>query len=184
VHRFAFERRCTGSRTAGQGQESGTLAVGTGEKMAIKKQEFYEGAALHLLARTGRIAGVRFDAPFFLLNNRCLVLLKHSTKGRSPWSFTLTENEQSQLREMAAKNARTQLKKSANRYKTKFGLICGDDGVVALDYEEYLSITAPGTAAVHIACYRKHGEHYEVCGPGGSLPRKIAPSSWQKILDD
>jgi hypothetical protein len=37
--------------------------------MAIKKQEFYEGAALHLLARAGGITGIRYVAPFFLLND-------------------------------------------------------------------------------------------------------------------
>ena len=52
--------------------------------MAIKKQEFYEGAALHLLARAGGITSLRYEAPLFLLNNRLLVHLKYSTKGRSP----------------------------------------------------------------------------------------------------
>jgi hypothetical protein len=40
--------------------------------MAIKKQEFYEGAALHLIARTGLVAGVQYVAPFFVFNNRLL----------------------------------------------------------------------------------------------------------------
>lgn len=34
--------------------------------MAIKKQEFYEGAALHLLARSGGISNIRYETPFFL----------------------------------------------------------------------------------------------------------------------
>jgi len=55
--------------------------------LAIKKQEFYEGAALHLLARSGRLSSVRYAAPFFLLNNELTVLLKYSTKGRSPWVY-------------------------------------------------------------------------------------------------
>ena len=78
--------------------------------MAIQKQEFYEGAALHILARTEQIAGILFDAPFFLLNGRCLVLLKYSTKGRSPWSFSFTESEQVQLRKKAAQYDRMRLK--------------------------------------------------------------------------
>jgi hypothetical protein len=152
--------------------------------MAIRKQEFYEGAALHILARTERITGILFDAPFFLLNDRCLVLLKYSTKGRSPWSFSFTEKEQTQLREKAAKYDRMQLKGSADRCKIVLGLICGSDGVVALDYQEYLRIAPEGATAAHIACYREHGGHYAVNGPNGSLTRKISPSSWQKILDD
>ena len=42
--------------------------------MTIKKQEFYEGAALHILACTGEITAIRYEAPFFLLNNRLAVL--------------------------------------------------------------------------------------------------------------
>jgi hypothetical protein len=52
--------------------------------VAIRKQEFYEGAALHLLARTGGITSVRYEAPFFLVN-QLSVLLKYSTRARSPW---------------------------------------------------------------------------------------------------
>lgn len=47
--------------------------------MSIKKQEFYEGVALHLLARNGGITSIRYEAPFFLLNDHLLVHLKYST---------------------------------------------------------------------------------------------------------
>ena len=47
--------------------------------MAIKKQEFYEGAALHLLARTGTVASMRYNAPFFIFNDRVLGLLSSTT---------------------------------------------------------------------------------------------------------
>ena len=84
--------------------------------MPIRKQEFYEGAALHLLARSEQIVGVLVESPFFLLNGRLLVLLKYSTKGRSPWGFSFALNEQTRLQEGAAK------------YQTKIGVICGADG--------------------------------------------------------
>ncbi len=142
-----------------------------GLMMAIQKQEFYEGAALHLIARSEQIVGILVESPFFLLNGRLLVLLKYSTKGRSPWGFTFTLNEQQRLCEKATK------------YKTKIGLICGADGVATFDYEEYLQIAAPRSSAIHVACYREHGGYYEINGPDGTLGRKIAPSSWQKILD-
>jgi hypothetical protein len=59
--------------------------------MGIKKQEFYEGAALHILAQAGTIRSITYAAPFFTLNEELLVLLKYSTKGRSPWAFTLNK---------------------------------------------------------------------------------------------
>jgi len=138
--------------------------------MGIKKQEFYEGAALHLLARSGLVTALRYEPPFFLINNSLTVLLKYSTKGRSPWGFTFMPEEQVALRAKAQAG------------KTAIGLVCGSDGVAALGYDSYLQIAAHRQAALHVACYRKHGEHYEVLGPDGPLGRKIAPSSWQRIL--
>ena len=139
--------------------------------MAIKKQEFYEGAALHLLARSGGITSIRYESPFFLLNDRLLVLLKYSTKGRSPWGFTFTRDEQ------------VSLKKRASKLRVVIGLVCGADGVVALTYETFLSVAAPRESAVHIACYRQYNEHYEVNGPDGTVGRKVPPSNWLRILD-
>jgi hypothetical protein len=139
--------------------------------MAIKKQEFYEGAALHLLARTGGITSIRYEAPLFVVNNRLLIHLKYSTKGRSPWAFTFMPDEQEILQNRASE------------LKTVIGLICGADGVAAISYDAYQSVAAPRKSAVHIACYRRHGEHYEVNGPDGRLDGKVAPANWQKILE-
>ena len=140
--------------------------------MAIKKQEFYEGAALHLLTRSGLITSLRYDPPLFLVNNQVLVLLKYSTKGRSPWGFTFTTDEQALLRE------------KATEHKVVIGLICGADGVATFSYDGYRSVASPSNAAVHISCYRKHGEHYEVNGPDGTLEKKVAPANWQRILEN
>jgi len=139
--------------------------------MAIKKQEFYEGAALHLLARNGGITSIRYESPLFVVNNQLLVLLKYSTKGRSPWGFTFTTDEQSLLHS------------KASDCKIVIGLVCGADGVAAFTYDAYRSVAAPRNSAVHIACYRQHGEHYEINGPDGTLDGKVAPSNWQRLLE-
>lgn len=139
--------------------------------MGIKKQEFYEGAALHLLARAGGITRIRYEAPFFLLNDQLLVLLKYSTKGRSPWGFTFTRDEQ------------VILQKRSSQLRVVIGLVCGADGVAALTYDTFLSVAAARESAVHIACYRQYNEHYEVNGPDGTVGRKVAPSSWLRLLD-
>lgn len=139
--------------------------------MAIRKQEFYEGAALHILARAGRIANIRYEAPFFRLNGDVLVLLKYCTKSRSPWGFTFTHDEQAILR----------LK--GDQHRTFIGLVCGSDGVVSIKYEDFLSVASPRMSSLHIACYRQHGKHYQVNGPDGGLLGKVAPSTWQRILE-
>jgi hypothetical protein len=136
----------------------------------LRKQEFYEGAALHVLARTGRITSISYPAPYFLINNSIYLLLKYSAKGRSPWSFTFACEEQASLTERAIE------------LTTVIGLVCGADGVAALQYETFRSIATPKQTPLHIACYRDHGEHYEVNGPDGRLSRKISPSTWQRIL--
>jgi hypothetical protein len=140
--------------------------------VAIRKQEFYEGAALHLIARTGGVERIRYDAPFFVFNDRVSVLLKYSTRSRSPWGFTFTADEQVFLESRACE------------YKTAIALVCGSDGVAALNYEAYTVVAPRRNGAIHIACSRQHGRHYEVSGPNGLLNKKIAPSSWQKILEE
>jgi hypothetical protein len=139
--------------------------------MALKKQEFYEGAALHLIAKSGNVKSIRYLQPFFVFNEKVSVLLKYSTRGRSPWGFTFTPDEQLRLATKSVGMA------------TWVGLICGSDGIAAVGYRSFIDVAPITQASVHIACYRAHGEHYEVCGPVGPLDRKVAPSSWQKILD-
>jgi site-specific DNA-cytosine methylase len=70
--------------------------------MGIRKQEFYEGAALHLLVRGGKVTNIRYRPPLFVINRKYCVLLKYSTKIRSPWGFTFTPAEQKLLRAVAA----------------------------------------------------------------------------------
>lgn len=153
--------------------EAANAATSLGQRpeMAIKKQEFYEGAALHLLARSGGITSIRYEPPLFMMNNRLLVRLKYSTKGRSPWGFTFMPDEQ------------VLLQNRASEFEIVIGLICGADGVAAFTYDAYRRVAAPRKSAVHIACYRQHGEHYEVNGPDGKLDGKVAPSNWQRILE-
>jgi hypothetical protein len=139
--------------------------------MAIKKQEFYEGAALHALACSGKIASIRYEAPFFLLNGRLSVLLKYCTKIRSPWGFTFSGEEQELL------------KARASSLRTVIALVCGADGVAAFDFESFQDIAAPRSSSIRIACYRGHAEHYDISGPGGTLSRKVAPSAWRRILE-
>lgn len=139
--------------------------------MTIRKQEFYEGAALHLLARTGKVTTLKYEPPFFTINNELSVCLKYSTRGRSPWGFTFTPDEQRLLR--------TRAKGS----ELIIGLICGSDGIATISFDDYRCIAGRRRSSIHIACYRNHGQYYGVFGPAGELSRKIAPSVWQRILE-
>lgn len=140
--------------------------------MAIKKQEFYEGAALHRLARMGEIPGIRYNAPFFVFSDELFVLLKYSTRTRSPWGFTFTPDEQVQL-----------CVRALEHHPVVIAMVCGSDGVAALHYDAYQTIAVQRATALRVTCGRLHGKHYRVTGPDGHLARKIAPSEWHQILD-
>jgi len=125
-----------------------------------------------LLVRGGNITSVRYDTPFFVINDNLVVLLKYSTKARSPWGFTFTPDEQNHLQSIVLGN------------KIIIGLICGADGVAAVPFDDFLTIAALRSSSVHIACYRKYGKYYDVAGPDGNLSWKISPSNWQRILKE
>ena len=57
--------------------------------MPIRKQEFYEGAALQILARGGQIKSIVHEPPFFHFNDTVAVLMKYCTKA---WAKQISPN--------------------------------------------------------------------------------------------
>jgi hypothetical protein len=137
--------------------------------MGIKKQEFYEGAALHQLVRGSSGVQISYSAPFFIVDEKLQVHLKYSTAIRSPWGFSFLPEEQ-QLMQSRASNL-----------SLVIGLICGSDGIAALPYEKYERISVLRDVAVWVSCSRLHRGHFEVSGPDAILPGKIAPSDWSRL---
>ncbi|GAB3309935.1 hypothetical protein [Luteimonas notoginsengisoli] len=140
--------------------------------MGIQKQEFYEGAALHVLLRGGMGAHVAYKTPFFLINGSALIHLKYSTGVRSPWGFTFTADEQHLLY------------RNSVELPVTIGLICGSDGVAALPFASYAGIAAIRKSALRVSCARKHRQHFEISGPNGTLERKVPPSDWSRLLGE
>lgn len=139
--------------------------------VAIQKQEFYEGAALHQLVRGAGVAQLKYSAPFFIVDGRIQVHIKYSTIVRSPWGFTFTPDEQEMLDSRSAE------------MPLIIGLVCGGDGVAALSFAQYVKVAQLSISAVRVACSRKHRERFEVSGPSGVLPEKISPSTWRRVLN-
>lgn len=138
--------------------------------MPIQKQEFYEGAAIHQLIRGSTGASVIYASPLFVFDERLQVHLKYSTAKRSPWNFTFVPDEQFLLR------ARSGV------MPLVIGLICGADGIAALPYSDYACIASMRNAAVRVSCRRNHRERFEISGPDGTLPGKVAPADWSNLL--
>jgi hypothetical protein len=139
--------------------------------MGIQKQEFYEGAALHQLIRgSNGIVSIAHSPPLFVIEGSFQIHLKYSTGKRSPWGFTFMPDEQQLLQQRA------------RDMPLVIGLVCGADGVAALPYGEYCKVAQVKSVALRISCRRNHREHFEVAGPEGTLPGKVAPSEWVRLL--
>ncbi|QQP89823.1 hypothetical protein IGS68_00645 [Skermanella sp. TT6] len=139
--------------------------------MPIYKEAFYEGAAIQMLARSGHVKSIVYDPPFYLFNGSVTVLLKYTATHNGPWKFTFMSHHRALMRGKAAEGPLV------------IGLVCAENGVATLIYEAFRTIAGEGEAAIGISCFRKHGEHYEIRGPGGALDKKVAPSLWGRILE-
>lgn len=139
--------------------------------MPIRKQEYYEGAALHRLLRTNRVREIAYVNSTFVVNGYVLHL-KYSTATRSPWGFTFKPAEQQVLAKRRADNP------------IVLGLVCGADGVCALPYDEYLQIAPIQPTALRVSCARAQREHYVVQGPSGLLNSRVSLAAWQEIIKE
>src|ERR1700758_3841998 len=100
----------------------------------IHKYEFFHGAALTRLIHgaKGNISIDNYECKSFnaayILDVSVGLYIKHSTNRLSPWVFTFHKDHQDDIREMNEK------------LKTVFvALICNDDGIVCLSFEELKS---------------------------------------------
>jgi len=138
--------------------------------MGIQKQEFYEGAALHQLIRGSSGVDVIHFPPLFIINGSLQVHLKYSTAKRSPWGFTFMPEEQ------------LLLKQRAQQMPLVIGLICGADGVATVPYEQFIRVAQLSKMALRVSCRRNYREHFEVVGPDGTLPNRVATSKWVRLI--
>jgi hypothetical protein len=131
--------------------------------------EFYQGVVLRNLITQGN--GPIMLSPFvregrigaFVINSRYGVFMKHSTKRMSPWRFTFSLEQVSDLLDLEAK------------YFDSFVVfICGDDGFVTLDVgtlHDVVTFDDVETAWVNID--RKPRSQYGVRGNRAELARKV-----------
>jgi hypothetical protein len=140
--------------------------------------EFYQGLALRNLVvqaeipiairpfvREGRIAA-------FVIDGRYGVFMKHSTKRMSPWRFSFTLEQISDLLDLEAK------------YFDSFVVfICGEDGLVTLDVGAlHAAVTFDSVETAWLSIDRKPRSQYGVRGNRAELPRKV-PHGIAPILE-
>jgi len=132
--------------------------------------EFYQGVVLRNIivnsdhsvmlrpfVREGRISA-------FVINSRIGVFMKHSAKRMSPWRFTFSLEQVSDLLDLEAK------------YFDSFVVfICGEDGLVTLDVASLHQIfTFDDVEKAWVAIERKPRSQYTVWGNRTELPNKIS----------
>jgi hypothetical protein len=143
------------------------------------------GAALAQLVSHGRPVTIheRPDGDNSLFDIRSgaissLVLLKYATRAKSPWYFTLTED---QLALLSAVHLHYAMER---RF---MALVCHLDGVCLLSLAQFNQLVQPGSDAVGwgISISRPPRGQYRVCGPARRrLDVAIARSRWvAEILD-
>jgi len=136
----------------------------------LDKSEYYHGAAIIRLLEDERCRAVRKrELLGYIVNEDIFVLLKYTTKARSPWGFTFDQEDVDRCHRMM------------NEYrKLILGFVCGGDGVCALNWQEANELLngKPG----RIATGRKHNRSYSVWGTAGELKRKVPVGRWPSIM--
>lgn len=145
----------------------------------LREFEFYHGVVLSRLVH-GKMPVQIHTYPTdsnasYVLNGTVGLYVKHSTKRMTPWRFSFQKKHQNEIQEM----------------KEKFNevfliLVCGDDGVVALNFGELKKILDEQHEEVEwVAVSRGPHEKYAVSGSDGKLKHKISENEFpSKVLKE
>ncbi|MFZ2189479.1 MAG: hypothetical protein WA057_04450 [Candidatus Magasanikiibacteriota bacterium] len=143
----------------------------------IKEFAFYHGAVLVNLLHGSNKSMVIESFPSesnasYVINKNTGIFIKHSTKRMSPWRFSFAQEHQDEILEM----------------KNKLGevfllLVCGEDGIVTLSFNELKKILNETHDPVEwISIARNKNTHYTVKGSDGSLGHKVSRKDFPRKL--
>lgn len=139
----------------------------------IKEFEFYHGIVfariLHAMQKQISIRSFSSqDNASYIINDKVGIYIKYSTKRLSPWRFSFQKRHQDEILEM----------------KNKFGevfllLVCNDDGIVAISFDELKQILNKQHDHVEwISVARGRREMYAVKGSDGELEFKVGKADF------
>ena len=138
---------------------------------------FFYGSALVRLIHNSKTFGIKLYSGnnCYLVNEKSITYLKHCTSRISPWSFSFMPEHMAEI---------------ARIYETNKNLfivlICNDDGVCCLDFDELSQVIFFGTINLSksVRVSRSPREKYTVTGSDGKLKHKIGDNEFpQKILE-
>lgn len=140
----------------------------------IRDFEFYHGAALARLVRSGRRVTIVLlkenSKASYVVNDHCGLYLKHSSSRMNPWSFTFHRDHQHEIDAMHHLIGYVVV-----------GLICNDDGVVGLNYTEFRTVLDTNHEVVGgISVSRKPRGMYTVRGRDAKMQYRIGEGDFAK----
>jgi hypothetical protein len=144
--------------------------------MIPQKAYFYGAALYQLLGECGdafQIERIEGDSScVFVVDNSLPLLLKYSSNKSSPWAFTFHASHLNHYIELVEEYGTCVLV-----------LVCGFDGVIALNSDEVDCIFKLTTISMkNIKVARKHNEMFQVNGTDGELNHKVARDSLMKLV--
>lgn len=143
----------------------------------IRDFEFYHGLVFaRILHATQRPLSIR---PFqsisnssYIVNDTVGIFIKYSSKRMTPWRFTFMTEHQQEIDLLKSQFA-----------KVFLVLVCSDDGVVCLSYDELKQILDNLHDPIEwISATRHKREMYSVKGSNGELDFKIGQSEFPSKL--
>lgn len=139
----------------------------------IKEFEFFHGLVFaRILHGSDRPISIEtYPTPSnssYIVNGNVGLYVKYSSKRMTPWRFSFKKEHQDELAEMHGK------------LKDVFlVLVCNDDGVVCLSYEEVKQLLDDDHGATEwISAKRNPRQMYEVKGSDGELDFKIGANEF------
>lgn len=106
----------------------------------------------------------------YILNDKVGLYIKYSAKRMSPWRFSMQQEHQDEILEM--KN---------NLSEVFLLLVCGEDGIVTLGFNELKVILNDAHSAVEwISASRNPRKEYTIKGSDGKLARKVGKTDFPK----
>lgn len=143
----------------------------------IKEFEFYHGVIFTKLIHesNSRILIEPFPTESnasYIINSKVGIYIKHSTKRLTPWRFSLSKIHQDEILQMKDKLEEVFLL-----------LVCGEDGVVVLSFNELKRILDEVHGEVEwISATRTPRKEYAVKGSDGSLGKKVGKNEFPRKI--
>lgn len=152
----------------------------------IDQYHFYHGAALReICANSTKPVAIEYinkkldqdshNFNTYIVNNKVGVYIKHSTSRAKAWSFSFIKEHQDTILDLYEIYGNVVVL-----------LICHDDGIVGLNFEELKEILDDNHEDIEsIRIKRRKRELYKVSGTDGKLKYKVAHNDFlEKILGE